>query len=165
MLQGEAEAKAGEGADKKAPEEDYYIYANVLLNWGNILYERSQLAARAGQVRCWGAGLRSLWRQSSVTAAARWQLTAGSLHPWQCQAVPSEACQLWGEHAAAGTLSMSQYAVDVTTARKQEQHEMSSSMIMAVAFDSLPRTGGRCWTRLLSTSGTPAARRRTSAAR
>jgi tetratricopeptide (TPR) repeat protein len=46
---GEAEAKAGEGAEKKAPEEDYYIYANVLLNWGNILYERSQLAARAGQ--------------------------------------------------------------------------------------------------------------------
>lgn len=41
-LQGEAE--------QKAPEEDYYIYANVLLNWGNILYERSQLAARAGQV-------------------------------------------------------------------------------------------------------------------
>ena len=51
MLQGEAEAKVGEGAEKKAPEEDYYIYANVLLNWGNILYERSQLAARAGQVR------------------------------------------------------------------------------------------------------------------
>jgi hypothetical protein len=57
VLQGEAEAKAGEGAEKKAPEEDYYIYANVLLNWGNILYERSQLAARAGQVRCRGAGL------------------------------------------------------------------------------------------------------------
>ena len=59
MLQGEAEAKAGEGAEKKAPEEDYYIYANVLLNWGNILYERSQLAARAGQVRGLGPNSRS----------------------------------------------------------------------------------------------------------
>lgn len=42
MLQGEAE--------QKTPDEEYFAYANVLLNWGNFLYERSQLAARAGQV-------------------------------------------------------------------------------------------------------------------
>ncbi len=44
--QGKAEAGAG-----AAGGDEYYTYAQVLLNWGNFLYERSQLASRAGQVR------------------------------------------------------------------------------------------------------------------
>mmetsp|Transcript_14445 Transcript_14445/g.43688 ORF Transcript_14445/g.43688 Transcript_14445/m.43688 type:complete len:721 (-) Transcript_14445:878-3040(-) len=38
----EAEAGAGSG-------DEYFMYAQVLLNWGNFLYERSQLAARSNQ--------------------------------------------------------------------------------------------------------------------
>jgi chemotaxis protein histidine kinase CheA len=41
--------EAAEQAEPQAPEEEFFAYANVLLNWGNFLYERSQLAARAGQ--------------------------------------------------------------------------------------------------------------------
>ena len=42
-MQGEGGAAPG--------DEQYFMYAQVLLNWGNFLYERSQLASRSGQVR------------------------------------------------------------------------------------------------------------------
>ena len=104
VLQGEAEAKAGEGAEKKAPEEDYYIYANVLLNWGNILYERSQLAARAGQVTLQGPPvLQTLhWEivwvytaAGSITSVGRWRLVAHE----------DSSVQLWPADGARAAVS------------------------------------------------------------